>query len=146
MIRAVAYKMQERVIGGLSAASRRLLCAEEPAPVRRRRGLRPGTVLIREWPDHDCRARGDLSRRTPPLAVRGCPPDHRRPLVGAAVLRRDAMTATPPARRGAVYTRKSSEEGLAQDFDSLHAQREACEAFIHRTWRQPDGLAKASFI
>jgi len=49
MIRAVAYKMQERVIGGLSAATRRLLCAEEPAPVRRRRGLRPGTVLIREW-------------------------------------------------------------------------------------------------
>src|SRR5260370_30572811 len=49
MIRAVAYKMQERVIGGLSAATRRLLCAEKPAPVRRRRGLRPGTVLIREW-------------------------------------------------------------------------------------------------
>src|SRR5258707_2330393 len=47
MIRAVAYKMQERVIGGLSAATHRLLCAEEPAPVRRRRGLRPGTVLIR---------------------------------------------------------------------------------------------------
>src|SRR5258708_35651459 len=49
-IRAVAYKMQERVIGGLSAATRRLLWAEEPAPVRRRPGLRPSTVLIREWP------------------------------------------------------------------------------------------------
>jgi DNA invertase Pin-like site-specific DNA recombinase len=34
------------------------------------------------------------------------------------------------AKRCAVYTRKSSEEGLAQDFNSLHAQREACEAFI----------------
>src|SRR6266436_1573238 len=33
-------------------------------------------------------------------------------------------------RRCAVYTRKSSEEGLEQDFNSLHAQREACEAFI----------------
>jgi site-specific DNA recombinase len=32
--------------------------------------------------------------------------------------------------RCAVYTRKSSEEGLEQDFNSLHAQREACEAFI----------------
>jgi site-specific DNA recombinase len=40
------------------------------------------------------------------------------------------MTAKPPARRCAVYTRKSSEEGLEQDFNSLHAQREACEAFI----------------
>jgi DNA invertase Pin-like site-specific DNA recombinase len=29
-----------------------------------------------------------------------------------------------------VYTRKSSEEGLEQDFNSLQAQREACEAFI----------------
>ena len=35
-----------------------------------------------------------------------------------------------PIRRCAVYTRKSSEEGLEQDFNSLHAQREACEAFI----------------
>ncbi len=34
------------------------------------------------------------------------------------------------ARRCAIYTRKSSEEGLEQDFNSLHAQREACEAFI----------------
>ena len=36
-----------------------------------------------------------------------------------------------PARlRCAIYTRKSSEEGLEQDFNSLDAQREACEAFI----------------
>src|SRR3974390_2981863 len=33
-------------------------------------------------------------------------------------------------RRCAVYTRKSSAEGLEQNFNSLHAQREACEAFI----------------
>ena len=33
-------------------------------------------------------------------------------------------------RRCAIYTRKSSEEGLEQNFNSLHAQREACEAFI----------------
>ena len=38
----------------------------------------------------------------------------------------------PAARklRCAVYTRKSSEEGLEQEFNSLHAQREACEAYI----------------
>ena len=34
------------------------------------------------------------------------------------------------SRRCAIYTRKSSEEGLEQDFNSLQAQREACEAFI----------------
>src|SRR2546421_12797016 len=32
--------------------------------------------------------------------------------------------------RCAVYTRKSSEEGLEQEFNSLDAQREACEAFV----------------
>ena len=32
--------------------------------------------------------------------------------------------------RCAIYTRKSSEEGLEQSFNSLDAQREACEAFI----------------
>ena len=38
----------------------------------------------------------------------------------------------------AIYTRKSSDEGLEQEFNSLHAQREACEAFIasqrHEGW------------
>src|ERR1700747_3300155 len=33
--------------------------------------------------------------------------------------------------RWSIYTRKSSEEGLEQEFNSLQAQREACEAFIH---------------
>src|SRR5437016_6563519 len=46
----------------------------------------------------------------------------------------------PDARRKrcAIYTRKSSEEGLEQEFNSLAAQREACEAYIrsqqHEGW------------
>jgi DNA invertase Pin-like site-specific DNA recombinase len=40
--------------------------------------------------------------------------------------------------RCAIYTRKSSDEGLEQEFNSLHAQRGACEAFIasqrHEGW------------
>ena len=43
-----------------------------------------------------------------------------------------------PVQRCAIYTRKSSEEGLQQDFNSLDAQRDACEAFIrsqkHAGW------------
>ena len=35
-----------------------------------------------------------------------------------------------PVVRCAIYTRKSSEEGLDQAFNSLHAQREACEAYV----------------
>jgi site-specific DNA recombinase len=42
------------------------------------------------------------------------------------------------AKRCAVYTRKSSEEGLEQEFNSLDAQRDACEAYItsqrHEGW------------
>jgi site-specific DNA recombinase len=41
-------------------------------------------------------------------------------------------------RRCAVYTRKSTEDGLEQEFNSLNAQREACEAYIlsqrHEGW------------
>lgn len=40
--------------------------------------------------------------------------------------------------RCAIYTRKSSEDGVEQDFNSLDAQREACEAYIasqrHESW------------
>src|SRR5262249_9847851 len=75
--------------------------------------------------------------------------DYRGALVGPAVLwpgqtstrrapRRDHPMTRPATnstrRKGsvrcAIYTRKSSEEGLEQEFNSLQAQREACEAFI----------------
>src|SRR4051794_33548847 len=41
--------------------------------------------------------------------------------------------------RCAIYTRKSTEHGLEQEFNSLDAQREACEAYVksqaHEGWR-----------
>jgi DNA invertase Pin-like site-specific DNA recombinase len=40
------------------------------------------------------------------------------------------MPATVQKVRAAIYTRKSSEEGLDMEFNSLDAQREACEAYI----------------
>ena len=49
------------------------------------------------------------------------------------------MTEMPPKKiRCAIYTRKSSEEGLDQDFNSLDAQYEACTAYVasqkHEGW------------
>ena len=42
-------------------------------------------------------------------------------------------------RQCAIYTRKSSEEGLEQAFNSLDAQRETCESYIksqqHEGWK-----------
>ena len=47
-------------------------------------------------------------------------------------------TQRSTVHRCAIYTRKSSEEGLEQEFNSLDAQREACEAYIlsqkHEGW------------
>jgi site-specific DNA recombinase len=43
---------------------------------------------------------------------------------------RNGSRATLPLVRCAVYTRKSTEEGLEQEFNSLDAQRESAEAFI----------------
>jgi len=49
-------------------------------------------------------------------------------------------TARRPVKRSrcAIYTRKSTDEGLEQAFNSLDAQREACAAFIlsqkHEGW------------
>src|SRR5689334_2648815 len=51
---------------------------------------------------------------------------------------RAAQRAPSASIRCAVYTRKSSEDGLEQDFNSLDAQREACLAYIasqrHEGW------------
>src|SRR5882757_3241493 len=44
--------------------------------------------------------------------------------------RRAPMAGEPKPLRCAIYTRKSTEHGLDQEFNSLDAQREACEAYI----------------
>lgn len=48
------------------------------------------------------------------------------------------MNQTPETKRCAIYTRKSTEEGLDQDFNTLDAQRDSAEAYItsqqHEGW------------
>jgi site-specific DNA recombinase len=51
----------------------------------------------------------------------------------------------PSRKRCAVYTRKSSEEGLEQEFNSLAAQREACEAFIRSQRNEGWVLARTRY-
>jgi hypothetical protein len=82
MIRAVAHKMQERKVGGLSAATRRLLSGQAPAPV-----LQPARaqhlvrqvvhVLQDEQPGNQPRRQRRLTstwRADPPCAVRAFAP------------------------------------------------------------------------
>jgi len=49
----------------------------------------------------------------------------------------DTPKVSPVRLRSAIYTRKSTEEGLEQEFNSLDAQREAAEAFIQS--QRPEG-------
>ena len=77
------------------------------------------------------------------LALADRAPYYRCPLVRPALLRSQAegqgVSRTSPAPvRCAIYTRKSTEEGLEQAFNSLDAQREACAAYVmsqqHEGW------------
>ena len=63
-------------------------------------------------------------------------------MVRTAFLWLEGISMTKPERRTircAIYTRKSSDEGLDQAFNSLDAQREACESYIssqrHEGWK-----------
>jgi hypothetical protein len=123
--------------------------------------LKTGTTLMRQWRgrthtilvhkdgfEHE----GQLYRSLTAIAERIAETIGRPTVFGltkraGAFLARPGRPVTRPAtnstrRKGAgrcaIYTRKSSEEGLEQEFNSLQAQREACEAFItsqrHEGW------------
>src|SRR5690606_12960334 len=72
------------------------------------------------------------------------PGDYRSRLVRSPLFRAEAtcrarrMKNPSHRRRCAIYTRKSTDEGLDQSFNSLDAQREACGAYIlsqtHEGW------------
>jgi hypothetical protein len=56
LIRAIAYRLQDRALGGLRPATRRLLAsvaddatARRPMDVARDSKVKPGTTLVREW-------------------------------------------------------------------------------------------------
>ena len=168
LIRALANQLQEQSYGGVSRALRRRLqslagasdkgtMAVDPGLV-----LKAGTTLVRQWRGHTHTVlvhNDGFRAREPALSVANGNrrADYRGSLVGSAVLWPDQARECFGWRKGgpmtrpmslgtkrnarvrcAIYTRKSSEEGLEQEFNSLLAQREACEAFItsqrHEGW------------
>jgi site-specific DNA recombinase len=165
----IAYAWQERTQGGLSARIAKELdrlstqvLQEKLTPgllPRRTSALRTGTVLIRKWQGnfHHVTVTADgfvwNAHLYPSLTSVA------RSITGTrwngpvssvcANRRRKAAPAVPPDDRKtfrcAICTRKSSEHGLEQDFNSLDAQREAAEAYIksqgHEGWR----LIKANY-
>jgi len=82
------------------------------------------------------------TRNDLPQPDRNCQGHHRLEVVRPSLLRsapRQEGDCPMNRIRCAIYTRKSSEEGLEQAFNSLDAQREACEAYIrsqkHEGWQ-----------
>ena len=88
------------------------------------RRLPGGSPALAEWPRLFRAPSHDTQTLTQPLTQTERP---------------DLMALPPPRRRCAVYTRKSSEEGLEQAFNSLDAQRDAGVAYIqsqaHEGWQ-----------
>src|ERR1035438_7794084 len=103
----------------------------------------PHPSVARSDPRRDRqRERLRVSRLQLQKPLRGRPSHYRNPMVRAIVLWSEGQpsqgtclpevrmsTEHKPVVRCAIYTRKSSEEGLEQSFNSLDAQREACQAF-----------------
>ena len=153
----LAYRIQELAYGGLKPETLKRLKAlgqelDGGDPVRRRQPAneRPiaGTRLIREYQgvEHCVTVRDERFRISGPsvqIAVSDRARHHRHALERAALLWPEKSAGVgmkkPIVRklRCAVYTRKSSEEGLEQEFNSLDAQREACEAYIAS--QKPEG-------
>ena len=137
--RQLAWRLQVEAYGDLDAVTRKLL-AKAPAPTGGPR-IEVGTRLVREWRgerhevevlEEGVRYRGDTFASLSEAArvitgVRWNGPRLLRP-AGCGVNVRAVVK--PAVLRCAVYTRKSSDEGLEQDYNSLHAQRDACEAYV----------------
>ena len=158
LIRGIAYRMQEQARGSLSGkVVRRLEQIARGANAARCSGAsasvaRAGMRLVREWQGraHEVvvledgflwngkayRSLSEIARLI--TGTRWSGPR----FFGLQDERRKESTAmgerTSRRMRCAIYTRKSSEEGLEQAFNSLHAQREACEAYMksqqHEGW------------
>ncbi len=125
--------------------------AATPAAVVPRRDPRlppVGSVLVRQYRCETLQVRVladgfEFEGTAYPSLERRGQGDHRQPLQWLPLLQNgrergrpmsQANRATPrstlPLVRCAIYTRKSTEEGLQQEFNSLDAQRESAEAYV----------------
>ena len=162
LVRGIAWRLQEKQLGGLAPAVKRELArsAEHGAPPSEPGApasvsLRPGTRLVRSWNGQtysvlvtgDGYRMGDqtyASLSSIARAITGTKWSGPRffGLKSPAPAREGAMRKGEKERsrvlRCAIYTRKSTEDGLEQEFNSLDAQREACAAYIasqrHEGW------------
>ena len=130
---SLAWRLQAEVHGGLDADLRRQLRNRggpggraEPghrARLRREWQGRTVEVVVGEDGFHwNGQVYGSLSAAAPPSPAAGG--------TDRASLASGSRADDQDHQRCAIYTRKSSEDGLEQSFNSLDAQREACAAYV----------------
>lgn len=148
----------------LAAVARSLAADGKQRPITPAVKLKPGTTLVRDWRgrthtvivqekgfEHDGKHHASLTQIAQritrahwsgPRLFSVCveqreTPAEERPTVNEQ-RQPSPSSQRGTARRCAIYTRKSSDERLDQVFNSLDAQREACEAYVssqrHEGW------------
>ena len=90
-------------------------------------------------PNHLSSSRSQFSQPRHPSSPPSQPPQPRHPSSSRSGRSHSSHPSDARRRyRCAIYTRKSSDEGLDQSFNSLDAQRDACEAYVtsqkHEGW------------
>ena len=155
--RPLAYRIQEIAYGGLKKETverLRVLAKQYDGESGSRSKIRPdrlpiaGTRLIREWQgtQHCVTVRVDdfeyqgrpykslsaIARAITKVRLNGWVFLGLKEPPRCSMTKKQLVTVSPPRQklRCAVYTRKSSEEGLEMEFNSLEAQRESCEAYV----------------
>ena len=148
--RSIAHRIQEKAYGGLPPATRRLLdqlvkaaSAKPNGRLELPRRIKPGSELVRTWKGktyrvmvmadgfaYDGKTFASLSEIA--SEITGTRWNGPRFFGLRSAIRPGGMpmASEPRPLRCAIYTRKSTEHGLEQEFNSLDAQREACEAYI----------------
>ena len=156
-----AYRIQEKALGGLKPSTRRLLeggrrcVVHPPMRVPPQTTLKPGRVLLRNGhgTQHQVIAREDgiVFRASRTNRCQRSLTESPEPSGRAALLRTESKSSgarrwnsLSPKPDATPSIRKSSEEGL-NNFNSLHAQREACEAFVKSQASEGWKLVKTAY-
>ena len=144
--RSIAHKIQEVAYGGLDVATSRLLDqlmaqhAKTPGKIILPRRIQPGVVLVRDFKGANHRVtvltdgfayQGKTYSSLSEIArlITGTHWNGPR-FFGLRAKEEPSNERTQKVLRCAIYTRKSTDHGLELEFNSLDAQREACEAYI----------------
>ena len=156
LVLGIAWKWQAAIHGGLPKPLERRLAAlgaglrsgavdgaaSARTAIRRPLGhVGDRLVQVRKGERHDVQVTDTGYLWRAGIVVRHRRRDHRQPPQWPGLLRparggrsiSDVRTGRNTVRC-AIYTRKSTEEGLEQDFNSLDAQREACAAYTLEGW------------